>query len=240
MNFFLLLIYLFSGAVLRGDTPKPYAKELKVLFIGNSLTYSNELPAVVTQLGVKEGVKINYQSFCFPDYSLEDHWKEGKVKEEIEKGIYDFVIAQQGPSAMPESRVLLTEYATKFSELCKKNKSRLVMYMVWPSKGRVFDLDKVIQSYSLAAKESGSLLAPAGLAWKNLWQVDSLFSLYSPDGFHPSAEGSLLAALCIYGVISAQKELNSIPVPGNISPPTFHILTSAAGKALSAVPTEPD
>ena len=68
---------------------------------------------------------ITYTSFLLPDYSLEDHWNEGRVQNELDKGEYDFMIAQQGPSALPESQVLLLEYTKKFKQLCDSKKTKL-------------------------------------------------------------------------------------------------------------------
>jgi hypothetical protein len=197
--FFLLLLFLCSFTVPRNDGA---GKSLRILFVGNSLTYVNDLPSMIKEMGKQDNITITYTSFIFPDYSLEDHWNEGKVKAEIEKGGYDFVIAQQGPSALAESQVLLLDYAKRFAELCNKNKSKLALYMVWPSKARSFDLDNVISSYTNAATKTSSLLCPAGLAWKKAWEAESSLPLYSPDNFHPSVTGSVLAALTIYKVIA--------------------------------------
>src|SRR6185503_529812 len=118
----------------------------RVLFVGNSLTYSNDLPSLVAELASLDSVKLIHKSFTFPDYSLEDHWNEGRVEDEIEKGNYDYVILQQGSSALDESRVLLIEYAKKFAEVCKKANAKPMLFMVWPFKSRLFDLDRVIKN----------------------------------------------------------------------------------------------
>jgi len=192
-RFYNQLLFIF---LLFFSSPKNIpGKELKILFVGNSLTYANDLPALITEIGKQDGTIITCNSFLFPDYSLEDHWNGGKVQTEIEKGGYDIVVAQQGPSALPESQTLLLNYAARFAELCNKNKTKLALYMVWPSKARSFDLDNVVHSYSNAAVKTSSLLCPAGLAWKYAWQSDSSLSLYSFDNFHPSLTGSVLAAL---------------------------------------------
>jgi hypothetical protein len=165
---------------------------------------------LVAEIGKQDGITFTYTSFLFPDYSLEDHWKEGKVKAEIEKGGYDFVVAQQGPSALPESQVLMLEYAKRFTEVCNKNRSKLALYMVWPSKARSFDMDNVINSYTKAAGKTGSLLCPAGLAWKNAWIADSTLLLYSPDNFHPALTGSVVAAFTIYGSLADKNNFDFV------------------------------
>lgn len=205
-NVFLLFIVFVSPAIsILAANP---VKTTKVLFVGNSLTYTNQLPAVVEEMAKLDGKAITSTSFLYPDYSLEDHWNDGQVEDAIEKGNYDFVVFQQGPSALPESQILLVNYATRFAAVCKKHNSTMLLYMVWPSKARLFDLDGVINSYTKAAEKTNSLLCPAGLAWKYAWQADPSITLYGPDGFHPGIDGSVLAALTIYGVLGAKKDFD--------------------------------
>lgn len=198
--FFFILIFLISLHSISAQ-----AIQYRVLFIGNSLTYSNDLPALVAEIAARDSIKLNYKTFAFPDYSLEDHWNDGMVEVEIENGQYDFVILQQGPSALDESRVLLIEYAKKFAEVCKKANSKSVLFMVWPSKARLFDLDRVIKNYTDASIQTGSLLCAAGVAWKNARKDKPDLELYSADGFHPSLAGSYLSAKTIYTVLRGSK-----------------------------------
>ncbi|HEX2627716.1 MAG TPA: hypothetical protein VHM26_01850, partial [Chitinophagaceae bacterium] len=93
---------------------KAQTKALKILYIGNSLTYTNDLPALISNIAKQDSATITYTTFASPDYSLEDHWNEGKVEDAITTGRYDFVVAQQGPSALPESQLLLLESANRF------------------------------------------------------------------------------------------------------------------------------
>jgi hypothetical protein len=193
---------------------------------------------MISEIGKQDGAVITYTSFLYPDYSLEDHWNDGKVKSEIEKGGYDFVVAQQGPSALPESQILLIDYAKRFAEVCRNNKSKFVLYMVWPSKARSFDLDNVIKSYANAASQTQAILCPAGLAWKYAWQADSALSLYSADNFHPSVIGSVLAALTIYGAVAEKKEFDFIKEEkcswkNDISKAQSGVLKRAALKAMN-------
>ena len=233
-NLLLLWLLFFCSSAVPGN--KGADKSLRILFVGNSLTYVNDLPSMIKEIGKQDNVTITYTSFLFPDYSLEDHWNEGNVKAEIEKGGYDFVIAQQGPSALPESQVLLLDYTKRFAELCNKNKSKLALYMVWPSKARSFDLDNVISSYTNAAAKTSSLLCPAGSAWKKAWEAESSLPLYSPDNFHPSVTGSVLAALTIYKVLADKMNYDFIQYDNcswkdEVSKERLEILKQAALKA---------
>lgn len=211
--------------------------DLRILFVGNSLTYTNNLPALVKELGKQEEFVIDYTEFLLPNYSLEDHWNDGKVQQEIQRGAYDFVVAQQGPSALPQSQVLLLDYAMRLADECKKVNSKLALYTVWPSADRSFDLDNVILSYANAAKSTQSVICPAGLAWKNAWNVDSAIPLYSSDDFHPSLTGSVLAAITIYAALRDKSNLDFIQHgnmswKGEVSESRLILMKRAALKAL--------
>jgi hypothetical protein len=171
----------------------------KILFVGNSLTYYNDLPKLVKEIAKQNGIKLDVHSFTKPNYALEDHWIEGAVVAELRSTHYDFIVFQQGPSALKASRENLIEYALMFSKVCKEQNSRMAFYSVWPSGDRSFDFENVYRSYSAAADTTHGIVCPAGNAWLKVWEGKKDFPLYSEDGFHPTEHGSLLAALVIYG-----------------------------------------
>ena len=61
--------------LLIATTQQPISEpgHIKILFIGNSLTYTNNLPELVEKLGEKSNVKIKTQMLAKPNYALEDH-----------------------------------------------------------------------------------------------------------------------------------------------------------------------
>jgi hypothetical protein len=206
----LLALLLLVAPVASAQTPPT---EQRVLFIGNSLTYSNDLPALVATLARARGVRMSSASVAFPNYSLEDHWQRGDALREIRKGGWSLVVLQQGPSAAPESQVLLREYVKRFDKEIKGVGARTSLYMVWPSRARPQDFDGVVRSYTTAAKDVNAQLFPAGDAWRAVWARDASLELYSPDGLHPSPLGTYVAALVIVKTafgISPQE----LPAPG--------------------------
>jgi len=191
-----LLIPLRSDCALRYPTS---TKPLRVLFIGNSLTYSNELPAIVEALAKATGQRpLAYKIVAFPDFSLEDHWNKRDALKAIMKGDWDYVVLQQGPSASKEGRALLLEYSRRFAQEIRKIGGRPALYMVWPSASRMHDFKGVSESYRQAAEDVDGLVFPVGEAWLCAWKTDPAIDLYSGDGFHPSAAGSYLAGLVIF------------------------------------------
>ncbi len=74
------------------------------------------------------------------NFSLEDHWNQGNARAAVAKGSWSFVVLQQGPSALPESSVLLREYARRFAGEARKTGARTALYMVWPAKAQIAGL----------------------------------------------------------------------------------------------------
>jgi hypothetical protein len=176
---------------------------LRVLFIGNSLTYANELPAMVREIArAAGGVRIDVFDVAKPDFGLVEHWQDGDASKAIARGRWDLVVLQQGPSSQPDSRVILRDYVKRYDEQIRKVGARTALYSVWPSRARSRDFDGVSESYALAAKDVGALLMPAGEAWRAAWRRDPALPLYDRDGFHPSQLGSCLAALVVYKAIA--------------------------------------
>ena len=98
----------------------------------------------------------------------------------------------------------------------------------------------MIESYRLAAEDVGGVELPAGAAWLSRWELDATVQLYGPDRFHPSLEGSYLAALAIYSGLSGRSPVGlpaSFRLPSglvrHIPAATAAILQQAAELALA-------
>lgn len=183
--------------VLSAGAAKP--NELHVLFVGNSLTETHDLPAVVASLARSAGRGLEYRTIAFGGYSLEDHWNQGDARAALASGTWDVVVMQQGPSALAESQVNLREWAIRFAHEARGYGTQPALLTVWPESYRRSALAQVIASYRKAAAASGATLLPGGAAWQGVWSCDARIPLYGPDGFHPSRLGTYLAALVVYG-----------------------------------------
>lgn len=173
----------------------------RLLFVGNSLTYTNNLPNLVSVLAAENGRNVSVETLAFPNYALEDHWNDGKIQTMIASGKYNYVIVQQGPSSQNEGRLMLLDYGVKLSQKCSQYKIQLVFYMVWPSVTNYNSFDSVIQNYADAAKQANAILCPVGKKWKEYIDETKDYSYYGPDGFHPSLRGSEVAAEIIYNTL---------------------------------------
>ena len=169
-----------------------------ILFIGNSLTYTNNLPAIVTSIGKDSGIAIKTTTLAYPNYALEDHWNDGVMQQLIAAVKFDFVIVQQGPSSQNDGRIMLMDYGARIKTLCNKTNTQLAFFMVWPYFENLHTFDGIIKNYTDAAAFTNSLLCPVGLEWRDYFFATGDYSYSGPDKFHPSQKGSENAALIIF------------------------------------------
>jgi hypothetical protein len=210
-----------------GAAPRA-VEEVAILFIGNSLTSVNDVPALVRKLAESDGRKVRVFSVTTNDFGLEEHWRDGRAAREIARRRPKFVVLQQGPSAMPESRVMLRDYAARFDKLTKDVGGRSGLYMVWPARQRAGDFDGVSESYAAAARDVGGVFLPAGDAWRAAWARQPRLELLGADGFHPSEQGSWLAALVIYCGLFERNPADIERLPRGFPKPANVFVQSAA------------
>jgi hypothetical protein len=175
----------------------------KVLFIGNSLTYANDLPAMLRAVAAQAGKTLVTAQVTEGDFALEDHYRAGVAQAEIAKG-YQLVILQQGPSAEESSQANLLRWATRFDPIIRGSGARPALYMVWPELERIGRFEDVHDSYSNAALAIDAMFIPGGEAWRASWQIDPALKLYGPDDFHPSTLGTYAIAASMFAEIFRQ------------------------------------
>ena len=177
---------------------------VRIGFVGNSLTYVNDLPGMLEALSraPADTPPIETESVAYGGYALEDHLAQGDAARMIRRGGWDLIVLQQGPSTLPASRENLITYARQFATLIRAEGAEPAMYGVWPEKTRLDAFDAGIESYRAAADSIHGLLFPAANVWKAAWQLDPGLPLYGPDDFHPSELGTYAAAVTIYAVVN--------------------------------------
>lgn len=197
------------------------ARTRKVLFIGNSYIYTNDIPGLLKGLVDADGDTIIYDSYTPGGYTLEGHSTDANTLAKIKSNKWDMVILQeqsQKPS-FPTSQVAIEVYpfAKKLDTLIRNNHacSETMFYMTWGRKngdagncgfhppvctyaGMQAELHK---SYMQMAQDNKGVIAPVGVAWKELRDSLPTIDLYSSDESHPSVAGSYLAACVFYASI---------------------------------------
>jgi PKD repeat protein len=190
----------------------------KVLFLGNSYTFVNDLPSLVQDIASSLGDSIIYDSNAPGGYTLEQHCTNAVTLSKIASQSWDFVVLQeqsQKPS-FPPSQVAVEVYpfAKTLDSLIKVNNpcTKTVFYMTW---GRKYGdqtnclsyppvctylgmQQRLYDSYMEMGDSNQAWVAPVGIAWRNSIQADSTLDLFASDFSHPNLYGSYLAACVFY------------------------------------------
>ena len=244
MRFIRRLTLLASTALLAAACHKVTAPGFdaggtRVLFIGNSLTYTNDLPGMYIALARLAGYDtVNAASVAFPDYALEDHWAEGTARRALADHGWEYVIMQQGSSALASSQAHLRTWTEQFAPVIRGAGATPVLFMVWPTTTFPGDFPHVLQSYRNAAVAVNGIFAPAGDAWT---AYGDRSPFYSPDGLHPSVYGTYLSALVLLErTLGTRPDQLPAVIPGTSTPEAeVRVLQQAARTALDRNPARP-
>lgn len=187
------------------------AKELRVLFIGNRLTYANDLPKIVEALAEsapKDRPRIKPDQITSAGFMLEQHWKRtdnGSPQARIAAQKRDAVVLQDGVYSTADGFKKYAEgfekHAPFFHELIDKNGAKTVLFCT-ATFNRLYpkSFQKMHDLQTAMGKKLKVPVAGTGKAWLTYLGDDSTpeqrQALYS-DAVHPSPKGSYLRLLAL-------------------------------------------
>ena len=235
------LIFLAGTAHAQDAGPPSAAAPLRVLFIGNSLTYTNDLPQLVARLSQQSptGRTIEAAEVTYPSWRLSRHWESDKTLSTIRSDHWDFVVLQPGRDAVVDPK-LLHNVVELFDAEIRKVGARTILYVQFPWL-RYVQLQEAYEDQEQIASAVGVLSAPVGPAWKLAVEAGiSPLALYDQDFVHPSLVGTYLAACVFFSVITGTSPEGLRPPWGQgAGAPDTAVLNSAAWRAIQKVPRVP-
>ena len=186
---------------------------MRVLFIGNSYTYCNNLPELVQAMADEKKVPMEVDSHTAGAMSLSGFLntpQHARARDLVAKGNYDWVILQdqsQTPAYTPDDTLSAVK---QWSALASAGGTKVMLFLTWAHaaemNGKV-RLQTAMQeatsrTYCQAAVENKAFVAPVGEAWR-LWYAKKPGKLlHTSDLSHPNEAGSYLAACVIYSSLT--------------------------------------
>jgi hypothetical protein len=190
-------------------TPSPAASgTTKILFVGNSFTYYNNLPATVAAFATaaQNSKTLKLKEQTVGGATLEKLWSLRTTTLNFTEEKWDFVVLQEQSHRPIDSPEKMLEFARKFDTAIKANGAKTLLYLTWNRQGTPEDQKALNASYARVAAEIAAPVAPVGPAWKLALELDPKLSLYASDGRHPSPTGSFIAACTIFLTIFVAEE----------------------------------
>jgi hypothetical protein len=196
-----LLVLTTMACLGTSSGPELVGEGTRILFIGNSHTYVNDVPGILQALADSAGGEtIATLSITNANFALIDHWNDGAARGEIEKGSWRFVVMQQGWTPAGVCRDTLRLAAQLFAERIRSTGSTPALTEIWAPASRPGQSLGTIESYRLAAEDVNGLLFPVAEAWQE-FQARHPGNVLYQDDIHANEAGSYLAALVMYARI---------------------------------------
>ena len=201
------------------SSPTPQTRPIprRVLFIGNSYTYVNDMPDVVSRLAAAcdPPMTVETDRYTKGGYSFARHWTDGGAVEKIREGGWDVVVLQDkstgpvnqpGPASMKKHAHLLHEEIDQIG-------ARTVFYMTWARQHIPEMIEPLAKHYNEIADELGAGVAPVGRAWQAALAERPDLILLVKDSSHPNQLGSYLAA-CVFHATLTVRDPRGLPNAG--------------------------
>ncbi len=206
----------------------------KVLFLGNSYTYYNQMPLMVENLATSKGNTLIHDANTPGGQRLLQHATNATSLSKIASNDWDYVVmqCQSQEGAFPDGQLAqeVYPYATILNDSVKSNNacSESMFFMTWGRENGdqsncafyppfcTYDgmQSRLRLSYTTMANQNDGSVAPVGEAWRYIRNNYPAIDLYSPDESHPSLEGSYLAACVFYVSIFRESISGSTFDPG--------------------------
>lgn len=187
---------------------------IRMLFIGNSFVYYNDLPQLMRDEAAKRSddlfvdsvTKGGYFLHCYTD--PEDEY--GRQVQEKAKEHWDVVVLQDQSFNPAANKADTIAHAAKLAAMFPG--ARILMYQTWAYRDSSEKLnntglsynelyEKLKIAYTEAAAAVNGTVVPVGDAFKKIHDEGSGIDLYREDNYHPSLAGSTIARDLFYAAI---------------------------------------
>jgi hypothetical protein len=221
---------------------------LRVLFVGNSFTYYNEMPTLVHKLAAAdEGAPpIFVVEYTAPNWNLRKASGEDGLEHLLEDVRWDVVVLQDNSQALsfgPEwRRREVYPYARVLQREIALAGARTVLFMTWGYKygdrrnfpGDSFDAmqERLEEGYSDLGAQLFAPVAPVGIAWAEALRREPGLNLWAHDGGHPSSSGSYLAA-CVFYALLSKRDPSGNAFTGGLDASEARLLQSVAAEVVA-------
>ncbi|MCL4809014.1 MAG: hypothetical protein KJ062_14700 [Thermoanaerobaculia bacterium] len=259
MRFALLALLLLASAVRSPSEPPPAGDtfvppnppSLSVLFVGNSLTFVNDVPALVRSIAASftPGASLTVRSVTGGGARLADHWGKGEAVRALRK-LRPGVLVLQGQSTEPlNAPADFHRYARLLKAEADAVGARTILFQTWARPAGDAYYRRPASGGSPAAMQARLTRVYASLARSlgiDVARVGEAFSLVERDApdiplldgtQHATRAGSYLAAAVIFRTLHRRSPLGATFTAG-LPDATARTLQKAAD-AVGSDPPQP-
>ena len=193
------------------ESCSPFARGecIRVLFLGNSYTYVNDLPAVFRHLARAAGRNVETGMVASGAETLAQHAASPESLAAIRAPGWRFVILQEQSEIPAIASVRASQMLPAAQALVSDIRAAAatpVLLDTWAHRdglpGARLDYAgmqaAIDEAYAALGRDLGVSVVPAGRAWAAVLRTDPTTGLWQADGSHPNPAGTYLVACVLY------------------------------------------
>lgn len=192
-------------------------RPIRVLFIGNSLVYVNDLPGMLQAMAQTSVPQIRSEKVAIPDASLQEQWERGDALRAIRSSAWDYVVLQERSGLLFTDRPRMAYYVQLFDKEIRRQGAQTILFMTWADEDRQEDEIEIARAYAEAAASTcGAIVAPVGIAFQTAEAEHPAETLYYGDKHHAGPAGTYLAAAVFYRLFEGASFLKVRPTLASV------------------------
>lgn len=219
-----------------------------ILFVGNSRLFTNDLPSMVRAVADSAGAPVKYRvrMWALPGRRFIDHARNESVQRLLAQR-WDRVIlqAQSAEQMSDEWRVRFATYGGELVGRAQAAGSPASLVVNWtyseeefrkleaPGGARAYVHGLIQHDHRTLARETGAGLINVGAAFRRVETAEPAIPL-TPDGNHPSPQGTYVFALMVYAHLSGADVRRVRYVPDGVSESEARLLRDLVADYIAA------
>lgn len=219
----------------------------RVLFIGNSYTFVNDLPNTFAQLAESGGHKVEVGMAAQGGWRLTDHLQSTDTLNFLNLKKWNFVVLQEQSQIPSVEHARAGQMYPAARELVSKIRAigaTPLFFDTWAHRGgwpenamnSYASMQAEIDTgYGRIAQELKVPIVPVGSAWFITVQQHPELNIWQDDGSHPSEQGTYLAANVFYAVIFEESPVG-LSYHAGLSKEIAKTLQNVASKTVLNLP----
>ena len=191
----LFVVFLFASTF---QTKAASKDTVRVLFVGNSYIYYNNLIQMIGLITDSLDTKIMCKKSVIGSATLGEHWNGSRglqSRKIIANGRFDAVVIQDNSMRPLEFKDSVLYYGGLFCKAIKTKGAKPYLYNTWARQKTPETQTAINAVYQELAKNEGATNVPIGNCWARALEINKDVVLFHPDGSHPSAMGTFMIAL---------------------------------------------
>jgi hypothetical protein len=213
-----------------------------MLFIGNSRTCYNDMPAMLRKIADSAHTKERFDivTRALPAGTLQLSWNDAETRRLLKQSWHDVVVQAESNAQSSEQRTeQFFDYGGRLIREAQSTGGTPAVIVNWvygeelfTGRGpgmRAWYYGRIQSDYARLSSMTGARLINVAQVWERVHAAAPELPLYS-DGNHPTLQGSYLSALTLYAHLSGTDGSDVTYVPHGMSAAEAAIIRRAVGE----------